>query len=236
LKCYNSSDMNKLNINGISIYNRNEAEAKEIYSSIFSRGDYSVSINTDSPLIIDCGAHIGLATIYFKKKFPSSKITAIEANPETLSFLRKNIKANKIKDVEVIWGALTKKTGILPLYVDPDNANPWSWDDSIIKDIWSDMPSRKTKKIVQVPAVHLSEIIASKVDLIKLDIEGAECEVIEEVESKLDLVNSIIIEVHPTKKTPLTYLRKIRKILKAHNFKTKEYPLDWAVFINAKKE
>jgi len=103
--------------------------AKEIYSSIFSRGDYSVSINTDSPLIIDCGAHIGLATIYFKKKFPSSKITAIEANPETLSFLRKNIKANKIKDVEVIWGALTKKTGILPLYVDPDNANPWSWDD-----------------------------------------------------------------------------------------------------------
>ena len=93
--------MNKLNINGISIYNRNEAEAKEIYSSIFSRGDYSVSINTDSPLIIDCGAHIGLATIYFKKKFPSSKITAIEANPETLSFLRKNIKANKIKDVEV---------------------------------------------------------------------------------------------------------------------------------------
>ena len=225
--------MDNIIINGISVYNRNITEAKEIYNSIFLRQDYNLVINNDSPIIIDCGAHIGLATIYFKKKFPLAKITAIEANPQTLKYLKKNINASHLKDVNVIWGALSQESGTLPLYIDPNNINPWSWDDSIIKDIWSNRPSRKTKKIIQVPAIHLSELITSKVDLIKMDIEGAECEVIEEAEKKLDLVNSIIIEVHPTEKTPLSNLRKIQSLLQIHDFKIKEYPVDWAIFVNA---
>lgn len=227
--------MNKLTINGISIYNRNATETKEIYNSIFLRQDYNLAINNHSSKIIDCGAHIGLATIYFKKKFPFAEITAIEANPQTLKCLKKNIDTNHIKDVDVIWGALSKRSGILPLYIDPNNTHPWSWDDSTIKGIWSDRPSRKTKKITYVPAIHLSEIITNKVDLIKMDIEGAECEVIEEAENKLDLVNSIIIEIHSTEKTPLSNLKKIRGILQSHNFKIKEYPVDWTLFINATK-
>jgi len=227
--------MNYLTINGISIYNRNEAEAKDIYNSIFLRHDYEFVINNDSPKIIDCGAHIGIATIYFKKKFPFAKIIAIEANPETLKYLKKNINVNHIENIEVIWGALSKKSGNLPLYIDPNDNNPWSWDDSIVKDIWNNRPSRRTRKIVQVPTIHLSEIITTKVDLIKMDIEGAECEVIEEAGKKLDLVNAMIIEIHPTRKTPLSNLNKIRSILQAHDFKIKEYPVDWAILMNATK-
>lgn len=225
--------MDKLIVNGIYIYNRNEAEAKEIYHDIFLRQDYNIIINNNSPKIIDCGAHIGLATIYFKKKFPFAKITAIEANPQTFKCLRKNIDTNHIKDVEMIWGALSKRSGILSLYIDPDNTLPWGWGDSIIKDIWRDRSSGKTKKVIQVPAIHLSEIITNEIDLIKMDIEGAECEVIDEIEEKLDSVNSIIIEIHTTKKTPLSHLRKIRHMLQIHNFTIKEYPVGWAIFINA---
>lgn len=226
--------MSDLTIDNIIIHNRNASEAKAIYDSLFIRKDYDVSLNNKSPKIIDCGAHIGLATIYFKKKFPHAQIIAIEPNPQTLKFLKKNLNANHVEDVEVIWGALSKSSAkTLPLYIDPNSTNPWSWDDSIIKDIWSDRPSRKTKTIVEVPIVHLSKIITSKVNLVKMDIEGAECEVIEEADNKLDLVDSIIIEVHPTPKTPLSYLKKIKTILDKHGFKIREYPVDWAIFINA---
>lgn len=228
-------EMDYIKINDLFIYNRNRHEAQEIYNSIFLRGDYASQIDNSSPKIIDCGAHIGLATIYFKKKFPLAKITAIEANPETLKCLDKNITVNNIQDVKIIWGALSKESGMIPLYIDPDTIQPWSWDDSIMQDIWSNRLSRKTKKITNVPSIHLSGLINKKVDLLKVDIEGAECEVIEEVGEKLNFVKTIIMEFHPTEETPLSHLERIRKIFQNHNFKIREYPVDWAIFLNATK-
>lgn len=228
--------MNILKIDGLSIYNRNASETQEIYNSLFIRKDYDLSINNNAPKIIDCGAHIGLATIFLKRKFPHAEITAIEANPETLRYLKKNLQKNNISDTKVIWGALSKASdGTIPLYIDSNREDPWSWDDSIIKDIWVDRPSRKNKQMVQVPTLHLSEFITDRIDLIKMDIEGAECEVIEEAEKKLDLVDSIIIEIHPTPKTPLSNLQKIRSILQNHNFTLEQYPVDWTLFIKAIK-
>lgn len=228
--------MHHLILNGLSIYNRNIKETREIYSSIFLRHDYNPIITTPSPKIIDGGAHIGLATIFFKKKYPSAEIVAIEANPKTFFCLKKNVEINSKAGVKTIWGALSNKTGHIPLYIDPKNTDPWSWDDSIIKNIWSDRPKRKIKKTIRVPAVLLSDFITSSIDFIKLDIEGAECTVLKEAEPKLNLVKSIILEFHPTKKTPRTNLIKIRNILRRHNFKIEEHTVDWALFISASKE
>lgn len=219
----------------ITIYNRNTAEAEKIYNSIFIRQDYNLVINNDHPIIIDCGAHIGLATIFFKRKFPLAKITAIEANPHTVKYLEKNVIANQLQDVKIIHGALSEKSGMVPLYIDPKSHFPWSWDDSIIKGIWNDRLSKRERKIIYVPTVRLSDIIKAKVDLIKMDIEGAEYEVIKDSESKLELVDSIVLEFHPSGKTPISYLNNIRTILKIHKFKIKEYPVDWAIFISATK-
>src|SRR3990167_3249761 len=61
--------------------------------------------------IIDGGSFIGLSCLYFKKKYPGARITIFEPDKNALSFLRKNIGANHIKNVEIIEKGLFRKDG-----------------------------------------------------------------------------------------------------------------------------
>lgn len=228
--------MSTIHISGNIIYSRNDEEARQIYASIFERQDYDFKIDKISPTIIDCGAHIGLATLYFKKRYPSAEIIAIEPNPVTLGSLKKNIEVNGLKNIKIIWGAVGKKTEKVSLFIDTKTKRPWSWDDSIIKDIWINRPNRKDKKEISVPGIKLSSLISKNIDLLKLDIEGAETDVIEEIEGKLNLVDLIIMEYHPSPKIPEKNLTKIKNILVKNSFILNEYPVDWALFIKAKKK
>jgi len=54
-----------------------------------------------APLIFDCGANIGLATLYFKNLYLGARIVAFEADPETAAVLRENVSANHLQDVSV---------------------------------------------------------------------------------------------------------------------------------------
>src|SRR5215203_998957 len=57
------------------------------YSEIFKRGIYRFETQSDSPVIIDCGANIGLSVIYFKRLFPAARIIAFEADPSVFDVL-----------------------------------------------------------------------------------------------------------------------------------------------------
>ena len=73
----------------------------------------------------------------------------------------------------------------------------------------------------------LSQYINSPIDLLKLDIEGAETEVIKEIEPKLKYVKQIIMEFHASIYNPENSFSQIMKILKKHGFKTKIYLSRW---------
>ena len=51
----------------------------------------------NDPIIIDCGANIGVSVVYFKKLFPKSKIIAFEPDPFLFKYLKKNIEKNGLK-------------------------------------------------------------------------------------------------------------------------------------------
>src|SRR5215469_16541731 len=61
---------------------RNAEEALRIYHDIFKQKEYWFRSSIDTPYLLDCGAHIGLATISFKRLYPQAHVTAIEANPK----------------------------------------------------------------------------------------------------------------------------------------------------------
>src|SRR5258706_10771593 len=61
-----------------------------IYSDIFVQEPYRFRCETETPLIIDGGANVGVSTLYFKRLFPRSRVIAFEADPQTFEALAEN--------------------------------------------------------------------------------------------------------------------------------------------------
>jgi FkbM family methyltransferase len=150
---------------------------------IFKSDIYGFKTDRDNPVILDCGAHVGLASIYFATKYPNSSVHAFEADPAIAKMLTENINSFGLRMVNVhpqaVWineeGVCFNKSG----------------DDSgFISD-------EKPENIEKVSSIRLKKFIENQhVDLLKLDIEGAEYDVIKDCDEALANVKSIIIEVH----------------------------------------
>src|SRR5437899_3016680 len=72
-----------------------------LYSEIFARECYRFTSNKPSPVILDCGANIGMATLYFKWLYPAAQINAFEPDPTTFSALNDNVSRNRLQGVSV---------------------------------------------------------------------------------------------------------------------------------------
>jgi FkbM family methyltransferase len=157
---------------------------------IFIEGEYRFEANTDSPVILDCGANIGLATLFFKHLYPGARISSFEADPETASILQKNVERNRLKDVSVYNLMLSNTEGDQPFYLSADEEGALSM---------SANPNRiSSHREITVKAGKLSSYINGPIDLLKLDVEGAEWDVMTDLKSsgKISLVRRMVIEYH----------------------------------------
>ena len=73
--------------------------------------------STPSPRILDCGANVGLASLFFKRRYPAARITAFEADPALFAILDANLRANGAADVEARHAALWTSTGTVAVPV-----------------------------------------------------------------------------------------------------------------------
>jgi FkbM family methyltransferase len=161
---------------------------------------------------MDVGAHIGLSTLYFKKLYPQARITALEANPVLIPFLRKNIEENGLTQVTVSEGAVGKVEGKRRFYVDVSGER-WYSSGSVWERAWN---GKQKNREIQVQGIRLSKLMKEPVDLVKLDVEGAELEVLEEIRGDLAKVKHLVMEYHPRERGD--YL-KVEKLLKDNGFK-----------------
>lgn len=149
---------------------------------IFGDGLYRFTCATDSPVILDCGAHIGLASLFFKEDFPSAKIRAFEADPNIAHLCRSNLESFGHGDVAVEALAV------------------WIGNDGVVfSDSKDDAGhvNEESEAGIKVPTIRLKEIIESeRVQLLKLDVEGAEYKIIEDCGDSLRNVERMVIEVH----------------------------------------
>lgn len=159
------------------------------FHDIFVRGVYRFATANPSPFIIDCGASIGIATLYFKSLYPQARIWAFEPDPETFSVLSANVKANRFRDVRLFGAAVWDTEGAVELF------HPRGERDSLRMSV---DPSRAGGARTTVPAKRLADMIDQPVDLLKLDIEGAEQRVLRDLASsgKLSNVGEMVIEYH----------------------------------------
>lgn len=204
----------------------NEAELDEMLRELYAKNYYNWHTDKSDPVIFDVGALIGETVLFFKDQFPHAKITAFEPSPRSFALLKKNISQNKLTQVKIINAAVAKKSGKMNFYTSKLENNPWGRGDSLKENKFN---NKARSKIVQVSSVRLSRYINSPIDLLKLDIEGAETEVIQEIEPKLKLVKNIILEFHASISNPENKLSLILSILHKNNFKTKFFISQWPI-------
>jgi FkbM family methyltransferase len=174
------------------------------YKEIFVDESYKFAPKTKDILIYDCGANIGVSCLYFSLNYPDSKIKAFEADPNIAKILSNNLNSNKIKNVEIIEKAVWKTNeGINISLEGSDGASIYF-----------------TENVVKVPSIRLKELIEkeTKIDLLKMDIEGAEYEVLIDCKDSLASVDNLFIEVHSFTKEQQR-LSEIFTILEKNNFR-----------------
>lgn len=151
--------------------------------------DQSYNINIAEPeWIIDCGANIGLGTIFFKEKYPNTKIVAVEMEEENFEMLEKN--TNSYNNVFLEKAAIWSSSGEDLTIVDWDRE--WGY---LVTDENKELLSKKVKSITINNIIEKYNL--KVIDLVKIDIEGAEKEVFGKGENSwLWKTKILIIELH----------------------------------------
>lgn len=139
-----------------------------------------------SKLIIDLGANIGVAAVYFSIVFPDARIVCLEPASRNLDLLRTNTKA--LNNVEVLHGAIGSQDGELTLF-DPGIGN------NGFRTFGPQVDAVETVKAYSVPTL-LKLFPDSEPFLIKIDIEGAEKQMFSDNTDWIDQFRVIIIEIH----------------------------------------
>jgi FkbM family methyltransferase len=136
----------------------------------------------EDPLIYDCGANVGLSCLYFKRIFPCARIKAFEADPAVADVLQKNLFMNGLDDIEVVKKAV------------------WVFDGAVnfgCQGADSGSIYLETGKI-KVDALRLRDWLLKEetVAFLKLDIEGAETDVLIDCADVLERINQVFFEYH----------------------------------------
>lgn len=162
-----------------------------IAEEIFRALCYEFKLSNDKPTIIDCGSNIGLSILFFKIMYPQARIVGFEPDPLTYACLMDNMRLNDLRDVTLHNVALSDKDGVMPLNVCSDV--PGSGSQNLFSRQHVHADSR-----VNVQTKKLSAYLAVPVDLLKVDIEGAELEVLKDLVSsgKIDLIRNMVMEFH----------------------------------------
>ena len=155
------------------------------WDDIFVHDSLAFETQVREPRILDCGANIGIASTYFKRRYPLARITAFEADPSLAAMCRRNLIANGDTDVEVKASAVWTSNGTIEFVCEgTDSGAVASLETSV------------TGARQQVPADRLRDWLDDPIDLLKLDVEGAELPVLEDCRDRLDRVRAITIDLH----------------------------------------
>lgn len=188
------------------IYLRPNTSDIEVFYQIFYYKGYNVNFKFEPKVIFDCGANIGLATVYYKNKYPNAKIIAVEPESTNFQMLVKNTE--KYSDVHCLQSGIWKKTTNLKI---SDSSQHWSF---VTEEV--DYEDSTTVKAISIDEL-MTKYNVDYIDILKIDIESSEKELFaENFEKWLPKVRVILIELHDWMKEGCT--RSVFKALVNYKF------------------
>lgn len=177
----------------------------DTYNEVFGGRIYEFLTSNPCPIIIDCGANMGLSLLYFSKTYPNAEIIAFEPDESVLPFLEKNIHSQEMKNVELHKMAVWNKETELEFYT----------DNGLGGRIGTEYENQDPKII---KAIRLRNFLNRQIDMLKIDIEGSEYHVLQDCEDMLYKVNHVFLEYHSFYDEE-QHLDDILNILKRQGFK-----------------
>jgi FkbM family methyltransferase len=169
----------------------------------------------ENETFVDVGANVGTYSLNIANAYRGKgvNVIAIEAHPENYKALCKNIKLNNFKCVKTVNKAVSDNKGIVAMYEYLGYGYSARFEACTI----SNVINRKTSdgnSSLQVQSDTLDNILEGvKVDLMKIDIEGAEVLALKGATKTLKQLRKIIVEIHQYN------FEKVRQILESYNFK-----------------
>ncbi len=190
---------------GIINYKR-PYEVLHTYRELFLKEMYHFKATNDDPIILDCGANIGLSVLYFKTIYPKSKIWAFEPDAANFELLKKNIQSNHLQDIIAQPAAVWITDGQINFSGNGseasriDGKNTGAYNNS-------------------VPCIRFKTLLESfdKIDFLKMDIEGGEHKVITDCAEEMYRVEHLFLEYHG-KTTDTKQLTELLEIVDKQGF------------------
>jgi FkbM family methyltransferase len=182
-----------------------------LHREIFVNLQYYFRSVRPDPLIIDDGSNVGLSVLFFKALYPESRLLAFEPAQPACSLLVRNVEANGIDGVDVHCEALGRETGKVDFFEDPRDPATFRM---------STRPERLAGVARTVPQRRLSELVNEDVDLLKLDVEGAEDDILTDlVESgAIGRIAQLVVEYHHHLDPQRDFLGSFLERLRAQGF------------------
>jgi len=166
---------------------------------------------TQGDTIVHVGAYIGTLTVKAAKSVgEKGRVIAIEPNPDNLRFLRKNIELNQLKNVTIVPKGVWSKKDKLKLYLSKETLGhsifgSWAGFDEFIE--------IETDRLDDI----LAELDIKKVDLLAMNVEGAEIEALKGMKETLKNTRNLVIDAHHIVDGQPTY-KKLIPELKENGF------------------
>lgn len=167
-----------------------------MYKDLFVNRLYHFTASRPDPRILDCGSNIGMSILYFKRCYPQARVVGFEADPIVYPYLEENIARNALSGVELVQAAVSARAGVMTFYADGKYGSALA----------AQMPGGAPDgwKTVEVPCVRLRDYLDAPADFVKLNIEGAEWDVLADTADRLRQVRELVIEYHHLPGLPLT--------------------------------
>ena len=199
---------------------------RNLFIELFILQQYYFKTEEKEPHIIDCGANIGMSVIFFKFLYPDSHILAFEPDEDSFSLLKANIEHNNLGNVTMRNVALSDHKGDIAFYINTSNNSVSTAVGAIFK--------KEELVIKKVQSEILSEFIHQEIDLLKIDVEGFEDVIIQELAGKdaLRLVKNMAVEYHPYLCRKMKAVEDLLKFLKDSQFDciVKSYQKNYLIY------
>ncbi len=170
------------------VFLRNIRSDELMFEQLFISKDYAVNVPFEPETIIDLGANVGFASIYFANRFPNSRIIALE--PETANFQAAQKNVQPYKNIQLLHAAVWNKE------MEVDVVDNGYGEAAFMIEENAEIA---TNKVPAYTIPHLMQMAGAKnhVDIIKMDIEGSEKDLFEfGYEEWLPNVKLLIVETH----------------------------------------
>jgi FkbM family methyltransferase len=165
---------------------------------IVVQGIYDFPCDVPDPVILDCGANVGVSAVYLATRHPEANLVLFEADPIIADYLGRNLAHNGLSHIPVIRAAVW-------VHAQGVDFTPEGSEGGSILGVG---PS------FRVDSLRLRDFLAglTRVDFLKMDIEGAEAEVLQDCAELLGRVGFAFVESHCWRHRPQT-LHQVLEIL-----------------------